>query len=63
VNPSGKENSTTTGFVMGAGLDVHVIVHIMPELRYTRWTDQHFNVANILHSNQNQAEFMVGITF
>jgi opacity protein-like surface antigen len=63
VNPSGKTNSTTTGFVMGAGLDVHFIVHIMPELRYTRWTDQHFNLANILHSNQNQAEFMVGITF
>ena len=26
-------------------------------------TDQHFNIANVLHSNQNQAEFMVGITF
>jgi hypothetical protein len=63
VNPSGQKNSATTGFVMGAGLDVHAIVHIMPELRYTRWTDQHFNLANILNSNQNQAEFMVGITF
>jgi opacity protein-like surface antigen len=63
VNPSGKTNSTTAGFVMGAGLDVHAIVHIMPELRYTRWTDQHFNLPNILNSNQNQAEFMVGITF
>jgi opacity protein-like surface antigen len=56
--------STTMGAVVGAGLDVHVlIVHILPELRYTRWTDQHFNIANVLHSNQNQAEFMVGITF
>lgn len=63
TNPSGKNNSTTTGFVMGAGLDVHFIIHIMPELRYTRWTDQHFNLTNILHSNQNQAEFMVGFTF
>jgi opacity protein-like surface antigen len=63
VNPSGQTNSSTTGFVMGAGLDVHFIVHIMPELRYTRWTDQHFNLPNILNSNQNQAEFMVGITF
>lgn len=63
TNPSGQNNSTTTGFVMGAGLDVHAIIHIMPELRYTRWTDQHFNLTNILNSNQNQAEFMVGITF
>jgi opacity protein-like surface antigen len=63
ANPSGQTNSTTTGFVMGAGVDVHFIVHIMPELRYTRWTDQHFNLSNILNSNRNQAEFMVGITF
>jgi hypothetical protein len=63
VNPSGQTNSTTTGFVMGAGLDIHFIVHIMPELRYTRWTSQHFNLSNVLNSNQNQAEFMVGITF
>jgi hypothetical protein len=63
ANPSGQQNSTTTGFVMGGGLDIHLLVHIMPELRYTRWTSQHFNVSNVLNSNQNQAEFMVGITF
>lgn len=63
TNPSGQNNTSTTGFVMGVGLDVHAIIHIMPELRYTRWTDQHFNLNNILNSNQNQAEFMVGITF
>jgi opacity protein-like surface antigen len=55
---------TTMGAVLGAGLDVHIlIIHILPELRFTRWTDQHFNFSNLLHSNQNQAEFMVGITF
>ncbi len=63
ANPSGQQNSTTSGFVMGVGLDIHVLVHILPELRYTRWTNQHFNLANIVNSNQNQAEFMVGITF
>lgn len=63
ANPSGETNSFTTGFVMGAGLDLHVILHIMPELRYTRWTSQHFNISNVLNSNQNQAEFMVGVTF
>jgi len=55
--------NTTTGFVMGVGLDMHFIIHILPELRYTRWTSQQFNVSNVLNSNQNQAEFMVGITF
>jgi hypothetical protein len=63
ANPSGQQNSNTTGFVMGAGLDLHVVLHIMPEVRYTRWTDQHFNISNVLNSNQNQAEFMVGLTF
>ncbi len=58
------EKGTTKGAVLGAGLDVHLLfIHILPELRYTRWTDQHFNVSNVLSSNQNQAEFMVGITF
>lgn len=58
------QKTTTKGAVLGVGLDVHVaIIHILPEFRYTRWTDQHFNVANVLGSNQNQAEVMVGITF
>jgi hypothetical protein len=58
------KNPGTLGAVAGAGLDVHfLMIHIAPELRYTRWTSQHFNLANVLTSNQNQAEFLVGITF
>ena len=58
------KNNTVDGFVMGAGLDVHLLViHVMPELRYTRWGAQHFDLAGLLTSNQNQAEFLVGITF
>jgi hypothetical protein len=58
------EKGTTEGAVFGGGLDVHVLlVHVLPEIRYTRWTSQHFNIANVLNSNQNQAEVMVGITF
>ncbi len=57
-------NSTTTGFVMGAGLDIHaLVIHISPELRYTRWGSPHFNLSGVINSNQNQAEFLVGITF
>lgn len=61
---SSANESTTMGAVLGAGIDIHILViHILPELRYTRWTDQHFTISNVLHSNQNQAEFMVGVTF
>jgi opacity protein-like surface antigen len=64
-NPPELHKKTTTGFVVGAGLDVHVLViHISPEVRYTRWGAQHFLSPNGgLQSNQNQAEFLVGITF
>ena len=32
-------------------------------LIFTRWTAQHRNVANVVNSNENQAEFLVGVTF
>ncbi|MDR3701325.1 MAG: outer membrane beta-barrel protein [Candidatus Sulfopaludibacter sp.] len=58
------EKGTTMGAVVGAGIDIHILIlHVLPEVRYTRWTSQHFNIANVLSSNQNQAEVMVGITF
>ena len=63
-NPAELHKNTTTGFVMGVGLDAHVVMHISPEIRYTRWGTQHFLDPNGgLQSNQNQAEFLVGITF
>ncbi|MCL4402302.1 MAG: PorT family protein [Acidobacteria bacterium] len=65
-NPAQLRNSTTTGIVVGGGLDVHAIVlHIAPEVRFTHWGSEHFRdaVNNLIHSNQNQAEFLLGITF
>jgi opacity protein-like surface antigen len=64
-SPAELNQTTTTGFVMGVGLDVKVIlIHIAPEIRYTRWGAKHFlDVNGGLSSNQNQAEFLVGITF
>jgi len=64
-NPAELNKNTTEGFVIGAGLDVHLLlIHISPEIRYTRWGAQHFLSSNGgLSSNQNQAEFLVGITF
>lgn len=73
-HPPEFKNDFTAGFTVGAGVDFHpVLVHIMPEIRYTRWGTQHFNgiippggangLGGSLTSNQNQAEFLVGITF
>jgi opacity protein-like surface antigen len=61
----GVNQTTTTGFVLGAGLDVHALfIHVQPEIRYTRWGAQHFLDPNGgFSSNRNQAEFLVGITF
>ena len=60
----GPAKSTVTGAVIGAGVDIHaVVIHVKPELRYTRWTSQHYDVSGVLNSNQNQAEFLLGITF
>ena len=63
--PTELQKKTTKGFVLGAGLDVKVLLlHISPEVRYTRWGAQHFFDQNGgFHSNQNQAEFLVGFTF
>jgi len=64
TTPPAEQHSVTTGFVMGGGIDIHVLVlHIAPEIRFTRWTSQHFDIANVASSNQNQAEFLVGVTF
>jgi opacity protein-like surface antigen len=64
-SPAELNTSTTRGFVMGAGLSVKVLViHVSPEIRFTRWGAQHFiDPGGLLHSNVNQGEFLVGITF
>lgn len=63
--PSELRRNTTMGFVIGGGIDIHAIfLHISPELRFTRWNSaQISDSAGLLHSNQNQAEFLVGFTF
>jgi opacity protein-like surface antigen len=58
------KDSTTTGIVLGAGVEIKaLIIKISPEIRYTRWTSQAFTAASLLQLNQNQADFLVGITF
>jgi opacity protein-like surface antigen len=64
-NPTELKNSSTEGFVLGVGLDIHaLVVHIQPEIRYTRWGSSHFLIPNGSSlSNLNQAEFLIGFTF
>ena len=63
--PLQLQNSTTRGYVFGGGLDFKLLVlHIQPEIRYTRWGAQHFfDPSGLLHSSENQGEFLLGITF
>jgi opacity protein-like surface antigen len=64
-SPAELQKSTTTGFVLGVGLDVKALfIHLSPEIRYTRWGAKHFiDPGGLLNSNQNQGEFLVGIKF
>ena len=64
-NPRELNKDTTRGFVIGAGVDIKaLVVHITPEIRYTRWGAKHFiDPGGLLNSNQNQGEFLLGIKF
>jgi hypothetical protein len=80
-SPAEQRNSTVTGIVLAGGIDIHVpLIHISPEIRYTRWTSPQFQTPSSatipvgtsvvpvtpgtsIGSNENQLEFLVGITF
>jgi hypothetical protein len=68
-SPMELRHNTVSGFVAGAGLDIHALVlHISPEIRFTYWGSQHFAFlspvgAGGIQSNQSQFEFLVGFTF
>lgn len=63
--PPSLRHSTVTGFVAGTGIEIHVLfLHISPEIRYTHWRSQQFQSPNGgFSSSQNQAEFLLGITY
>jgi hypothetical protein len=59
--PTGLQHKNVSGAVVGAGFDVRCgPIHILPQVRYTRWTREHFNDV-IDNSRQDQLEFLVGI--
>jgi Outer membrane protein beta-barrel domain len=63
--PPELRDKHTRGFVFGAGFEVSApFVKISPEFRYTRWAGENFrDTLNLLRTNQNQADFLIGITF
>jgi opacity protein-like surface antigen len=63
--PAELKTTATRGFVMGGGLSVKVLrINVSPEIRFTRWGAEHFiDPSGLLHSNLNQGEFLLGITF
>ncbi len=57
-------SQTTMGVVIGGGIDIHaIVIHVAPEIRFTRWAQQYFNLSGVLNSSKNQAEVLVGFTF
>ena len=56
-------NRSGRGGVVGIGIEIRLAcMHISPEVRYTRWgADRSLDPQ--LHSNQNQADFLLGISF
>ena len=63
--PAELSQDVTRGYVLGGGVDLKVLViHITPEVRLTRWGAKHFtDLTGAITSKQNQAEFLLGITF
>ncbi|MCL4781904.1 MAG: hypothetical protein KJZ70_02610 [Bryobacterales bacterium] len=60
------DDSKNVGFVAGGGLAIKLgAVRISPEIRFTRWGTNNFadGVKNLLETNRNQAEVLVGFTF
>lgn len=56
----------SSGFTFGAGVQVKLLrFRVEPEFRYTRWGANVFNnpALTALSTNQNQGDFLVGITF
>jgi opacity protein-like surface antigen len=58
-------SGVNTGFVVGAGIELHLpLVKLSPEVRYSRWGAQNLSgPGSLLQTNENRAEFLVGLTF
>ncbi len=53
------------GVVLGAGVELNLrLVRLSPEIRFTHWGAANLDdLGGVLRSGQNQAEFLIGLTF
>ncbi|HYP06500.1 MAG TPA: outer membrane beta-barrel protein [Bryobacteraceae bacterium] len=64
--PAELRDKNATGFVIGGGVEIRALfLRISPEVRFTRWGTSNFRegVANLLETNRNQGQFLVGFHF
>jgi len=64
--PTELQDKNSTGFVIGGGVEIRALfLRISPEVRFTRWGTANFleGVSNLLETNRNQGQFLVGIHF
>ncbi len=62
--PVSPAHNSAVGMVAGAGLQFIDAfgIHVVPEVRYTRWIDQVFNNSTT-HTFQNQLEAVISLTY
>ena len=57
------QNPDNAGFVIGGGIGLKILhIRLSPEIRYTHWGQTAFSNGAVLSTN-NQADFLVGLTF
>jgi opacity protein-like surface antigen len=64
--PAELQHKNATGFVVGGGVEIRALfLRISPEVRFTRWGTSNFRegVSNLLETNRNQGQFLVGFHF
>ena len=65
-NTSDLDGRSSTGFVLGGGLEVKLLfLRISPEIRWTRWGTESFTqgLHDVFQLNRNQAQVLVGFGF
>jgi hypothetical protein len=62
--PAVPDHRSTVGVVVGAGIQFvdEFGIHVVPEVRYTRWEDKIFNNLTT-HTSANQVEADISLTF
>lgn len=66
TNPSDYEGRDSTGFVIGAGLEIRALfIRLTPEIRFTRWGTKSLGegVRNVFQLNESQGQVLIGISF